>query len=415
MTYPLPMASAKCHGLAGEGHCTSPASESVVYACKMLRHGHQWSSAEHDDMSHHPANSYALFATPVRDAAVLQSDMGQLRDSLYSAASQPAWHPEGPLKVPELVTVVEEVLSPSLSAVSERSGSLGADSARTSSFSVPRIEDSLEELDKLEDELEAVNAATLARGLAPVENKPISPAPTTPSDRTQTVLKRASIAGQSLTVRVKPCEKARSKFRRAASLSLRDKKPERPDTAAEHKPTGVPRRDKVASLRMATPKSAVKSQRPLTVPKFELPGDAVAKRLREQREARQARQAVAHSETQPKPRVGRPLAKPTFELPGEAISRRKREEREAKLRAEEAEERKKREFKARPVRHTIGPATLPRETVASRARQNRCSGEDTEATERSRIASREWADKKRLKEAAARVVAKQAKQTAMGA
>lgn len=371
----------------GEGHCTAPSSERVVYGCNMLRHTYQWSSPDDDDITHHPTKRYALIATPLRDAAVLPCDMDQSRDRVCLASSQPPWYPNGPLKAPELMTVVEEVLSPSLSAVSDRSGSFGTGSARNSSFSVPRIEDSLEELDKLEDELDAVNAATLGRELSLVENKPASPVPKTPSDRTQSnVFERASIPGQSLTVRAKKCERTNPMIRRAASLTLRDQKSERTETEAEHKATVTSSRDKAANLQ-ATPRSAAKSQKPLTVPKFELPGDAVAKRLREQREARQAQQAETHSEAQAavaKQRAGRSLTKPKFELPGEAISRRKREEREVKLRAEEEEERKKREFKARPVRHSIGPATMPRETAASRARQNRTSQEDAE-TQHARV------------------------------
>ncbi len=84
--------------------------------------------------------------------------------------------------------------------------------------------------------------------------------------------------------------------------------------------------------------------------------------------AAQLASAVAAS---PRPRSSKPPTVSTFELPGEAISRRKREEREARLRAQEEEERRRREFKARPVRSSIVPNTLPRETVASRARQVR--------------------------------------------
>jgi hypothetical protein len=69
--------------------------------------------------------------------------------------------------------------------------------------------------------------------------------------------------------------------------------------------------------------------------------------------------------------VGKPATRPNFELPGEAISRRKREELEAKLKAQEEEERKRREFKARPVRTSISSGTLSyRETAASRARKS---------------------------------------------
>lgn len=61
---------------------------------------------------------------------------------------------------------------------------------------------------------------------------------------------------------------------------------------------------------------------------------------------------------------------PKFELPGEAISRRKREEQEARRKAEEEEERRRRQFKAKPIRSTAAPSTVPRGTVASRARLN---------------------------------------------
>lgn len=159
------------------------------------------------------------------------------------------------------------------------------------------------------------------------------------------------------------------------------------------------------------------------MPRFELPGDA--------RQALQQAEALKAAQASPVRR--RPLARPTFELPGEAISRRKREERDARLRAQEDEERRRREFKVRPVRHSLGPATpQPRDTAASRVRQTRLSksppprdaagkrgslstaelelqrrrGRDVVAREqaaaRSRTASREWADKKRRHELAAK-------------
>ncbi|PNY27965.1 Uncharacterized protein TCAP_02117 [Tolypocladium capitatum] len=325
-----------------------------------------------------------LAATLLKIDAYTLSSLDGSQDGVAMTYSQPPPYPGGPLKVPEVVTRVEQALSPSLSVVSERSGSFAEGSSAAGSFSVPRIEDSLEELDKLEEQLEAVNAATLSGPVAPVDEKPTEAAPKTPADQKRaTTVKRASMAGQSATVRIKPSAWARPTIRRSASMTLRDKKKQDgPDPAAEQKAAGTLPRHKPTTVR-PTPAtmSPAKSTKPPTVPKFELPGEAVARRLREQRDARQALQAEAQK-TQatppPKPRVNRLLARPTFELPGEAISRRKREEREARLRAEEEEDRKRREFKARPVRHSTGPATLPRETVASRARQNRTSQEEAE-------------------------------------
>ena len=69
----------------------------------------------------------------------------------------------------------------------------------------------------------------------------------------------------------------------------------------------------------------------------------------------------------PPAKSAKPPTKPAFELPGEAISRRLKEQREQRLKQEAEERQKKREFKARPLkRNSIAPTV--RETAASRAR-----------------------------------------------
>ncbi|KAJ0345865.1 hypothetical protein KNSL1_007989 [Colletotrichum chrysophilum] len=129
----------------------------------------------------------------------------------------------------------------------------------------------------------------------------------------------------------------------------------------------------------------IKSTKPPTKPSFELPGEAVARRLKEQREARQAQQAqdkaaAAAAEAPQRRKSTKALTRPTFELPGEAISKRKREDREARLRQQEEDERKRREFKARPIRAKLNSASYPRETATSRARQGKAS-ESSEAAQ----------------------------------
>ncbi|KAL1953212.1 hypothetical protein VTO42DRAFT_3378 [Malbranchea cinnamomea] len=71
----------------------------------------------------------------------------------------------------------------------------------------------------------------------------------------------------------------------------------------------------------------------------------------------------------------KPLTRPTFELPGEAISRKKRAEREERLRKEEEELKQRRAFKARAFRHSMTPTTEVRETATSRARKNNRSSQ----------------------------------------
>jgi hypothetical protein len=72
----------------------------------------------------------------------------------------------------------------------------------------------------------------------------------------------------------------------------------------------------------------------------------------------------------PKVKSTKPPTKSTFELPGEALSRKKREAYEARLKAQEEEERKRREFKAKPLRKSVMPDFVPRDTAASLARKS---------------------------------------------
>ncbi|OAA44013.1 carboxylesterase family protein [Beauveria brongniartii RCEF 3172] len=267
------------------------------------------------------------------------------------------------LKVPEVMDMVENALSPALSGISDPSESL-AGSSRTGSFSVPRIEDSLEELDRLEEQLEAVGALAKIKTAAPsdvVRSPAVTSARGSPS--VQSITKRTSI----MSLNSKTSEKS---LRRSASMTLRQKnrQPATPPTRNAGSPA--------SSTPTRSPK--YKSTKPPTVPKFELPGEAVARRLKQQREARQALLEKSQK-VNAAPAKPRTVTKPSFELPGEAISRRKREQHEAKLRAEEEEMRRKREFKARPFRNSSAPGVVPRETIASRARQAKLQEEEAKA------------------------------------
>ncbi|OAX79457.1 hypothetical protein ACJ72_06221 [Emergomyces africanus] len=64
----------------------------------------------------------------------------------------------------------------------------------------------------------------------------------------------------------------------------------------------------------------------------------------------------------------KPPTRPTFELPGEAISRRQKAQREERLKREAEELQRRREFKARTPRNYSTPSFPVKETVASRSR-----------------------------------------------
>ncbi|KAH7179594.1 uncharacterized protein B0J16DRAFT_347288 [Fusarium flagelliforme] len=351
--------------------------ETKVYGCTLLS---RW--PRYNLFNTSETDIYTFIATPLTPEEYMALGFEPPQTSFSTAnmalPPPPAYddHQTLPLKVPEVVEVVEQAVSPSLTLISDRCSSYGG-SSRNGSFSVPRIEDSFEELDKLEDELEAIDAFTQPRRIALPDNvssskhlEPPSPA------KMPAISKRASVIGMSSTVRIKPTEKSQVPLRRSTSLVFRDKKQNGSDDTLKPKPQFPG-----GNNSQSTPsKAPVKSAKTPTVPKFELPGEAVARRLKEQREARRAQQAEAQKAyvPPPRPKSSKPLTKPTFELPGEAISRRKREEREARLKAQEEEEKRKREFKARPMRNSFTPASIPRETIASLARQGRLPQEDTE-------------------------------------
>ena len=251
------------------------------------------------------------------------------------------------------------------------------ESVDVSQLSTPlsRIEDSVEALDRLEDEIEALTqvAQKLEQVVSPKKTTLSAPATNGTSAKSTPPPKRAA------SVRTAPSTAKGKTLQRAASVRQTPSKGEAdkpaPATTATRKTVARP-----ASL--LPPKPPAKSSKPPTVPAFELPGEAVARRLKEQREARRsqiitpdqaAALAAAYSPAKPHFKSTKPPTRPTFELPGEAISRKKREEREARLRAQEEEERKRREFKARPIRASMvaAPGAAPRETLASLARRDK--------------------------------------------
>jgi hypothetical protein len=360
----------------------------MVFGCNLLAQTTGSASPEERNGEDEDANVYTFIATPLgsRDAVLMPSseESRDLESQVNMFLSQPMAAAEAPLKGPQ-VEIVEQAASPSLTQVGERNTGYVDQSPQHGSVTVPLIEDSLEELDKLEEEIEAVSAVTTSRR---TEHTAADRGGDIPSDTHKPSAKRVRIVtGQSATVRVKPSQPTKPALRRSSSLTLREKKTVAQDVVAEQKAMNVSlSRAESTTSRPVDHRTPIKSTKPLTVPSFRLPGEAVSQRLKEQREARKAQQAEAQkanavpprpNPTAQKPRSIKAPTRPAFELPGEAISRRKREEREARIKAQEEEERKRREFKARPIRHSLTARTVPRETMASLARQGKSGGGDT--------------------------------------
>ncbi|KAI0378244.1 hypothetical protein F5Y04DRAFT_284000 [Hypomontagnella monticulosa] len=259
---------------------------------------------------------------------------------------------------------------------------------RSPSEPVARIEDSVEALDKLEEQLEAFDVAAHfreiippgapgSRGKVPVQSLSVNHTgnarSVTPQPKRTTPVKPGSAS-----VRIKATSEPRRSVRKSASMIFLDS----PKLKCEDKPLvqAPPRKPTTKGIAsLLPPKQPPKPAKKPTIPSFELPGDEVARKLKEKREARASAQAAVEQLSKPtasslrRAKSAKLPTRPNFELPGEAISRRKREEREAQLKAQEEEERKRREFKARPIRSAAAPSTFPRETAASRARQSKAN------------------------------------------
>ncbi|KAK9414617.1 hypothetical protein SUNI508_11055 [Seiridium unicorne] len=333
--------------------------------------------------------SYTLLVTPLDNNAELDTETELKDDEKMIALSGHVEHvtPSKPLCLQPEVRVEE--LSPASTKLAEDDSFLEVITSRSPAQSAARIEDSVEALDQLEEQLEAFDVAAnmrevVTRGVDRPSAKSSAhalPPDTNGNHDASPHPKETATRTCTSALRGKQAEPKRSpSIRRSASMIFMDppKLLDSPKLKVEDKALlqAPPKKSTTKELTsLLPPKQPVKSAKPLTIPAFELPGEAIARRLKEKREARLS--MAASGERQQAPAISgptraksvKPVTRPVFELPGEAISRRKREERDAKLKAQEEEERKRREFKARPIRFGGVPSSVPRDTATSRARQ----------------------------------------------
>ncbi|KAI1460830.1 hypothetical protein F4805DRAFT_345924 [Annulohypoxylon moriforme] len=332
---------------------------------------------------------FTILLTPLAPGEELLADIGPTGEGNMALAEPNANHHLAPVKEMETSSSqgIRQPRSTSTSPAANREKRIDGISPRSLAQPIARIEDSVEALDKLEEQLEAFDvAAHFRRIISPDGDGPENKSSTQSLSVKGTEAKR-SVTPQpkrttpskngSSSVRVKATSEPRRSVRKSASMIFLDP----PKIKNEDKPpaTQAPPRKSVTKgiSSLLPPKQPPKSTKKPTIPTFELPGDEVARKLKEKREARVSTQFSVEQLTKPtvsslrRAKSAKTLTRPNFELPGEAISRRKREEREAQLKAQEEEERRRREFKARPIRSGAAPSTFPRETIASRARQNK--------------------------------------------
>ncbi|KAI1497390.1 hypothetical protein F5X99DRAFT_397059 [Biscogniauxia marginata] len=379
-TSPLPKQSA-----ISESEAT-PVIKTQFFGCNLLPTQEQFEGDSHTKDC--APSTYTLLVTPLKsDEDILEEDGGPVGEANMAVAEINS-NPTTPIKrLSALSTDGPQRLTP-MSSTPTRGDDSFLDVITTRSpmaRPVSRIEDTLEALDELEDQLEAFDKAAHFRQMVPshqpksANKHPVLPdsAKSTGSVRFATPQVQKNVPKMGSSVRAKPATEPRQpSLRKATSMIFLDS----PKLKLEDKPLAqAPLKKRIANglASLLPPKPPVKSTKQPTIPVFQLPGDAVARKIKEKREARISTQAAVEQATKPtasslrKTKSVKLPTRPNFELPGEAISRRKREEHEAQLRAQEEAERKRREFKARPIRSSAVPSTVPRETIASRARQNK--------------------------------------------
>ncbi|KAK4216135.1 hypothetical protein QBC37DRAFT_100198 [Rhypophila decipiens] len=349
----------------------------LFFGCNLVHRRTQFGGAasKHDN----PANIYTLIATQLEGDELPSVEKSSVCEKVEAMFTTQTVEPDTTIvgasepdadEMREPMTA-DDAPSPKSEDMSEHHMSFHSTDPPT------RIEESVEALDKLEEELEAASeVAELGRVLSLGEASENMRPPRETPIKASLLPKSHSTVKRTVTKSVQSQAVERtSSFRKAGSLvfSMEEGKPAKSSLkkSTVSRPTS-----------MLLTKGSVRSTKPPTASNFELPGQAVARRLKEQKAARLSQHltsqqvaaaAATSSPTKPHVKSTKPPTRPTFELPGDAISRRKREEREVRLRAQEQEERKRREFKARPIRASIVTNAYPRETAASKARREKLS------------------------------------------
>ncbi|KAK4190155.1 hypothetical protein QBC35DRAFT_94009 [Podospora australis] len=396
------LSSASNKGSHDDTSSVSHGEKKLLFGCNLMHHRSQSAGALGNDGK--PANVYTLLATRIESEEesvmtdtpiVLEEAESTIANAsndnsiVLETTSESQHVTDGPS-----TTAMDHMQRRSESAMSHVSTEYHLTVSPQPPRPLSRIEDSVEELDKLEEELEAMEEVAQLDRVVSLEPVDPSPAPVEePTPRPASALTRTGYSGTrppstvSGTLRIRSHLERRSSTRVSRASEDDDSRTTvnastRP-VSTLNKPTAssTVRKSAPRPTSLLPPKAMAKSSRPTSVPAFELPGEAIARRLKEQRAARLSQHATPEqaaavaaqfSPSKPHVKSTKPPTKPAFELPGEAISRRRREEREARLRAQEEEERKRREFKAKPIRAGIAaasPGSFPRETVTSRQRR----------------------------------------------
>lgn len=357
------------------------------FGCNLLT----WTKSvgKEDQLPGDPDDKYLLLATPIdlkpdqhttKNIEFTTHQFRTLRqdtEDIDMAASPVAMTPtsaggSNSVYRPSPLSAHSALWSTAAEASENSDNTLTMDPRREMKVPLSTIEDSFEKLDQLEDALAEIAEPTHSEEYSERQSPPVeklSPQRTTVTKKAPSTVSSASKAPGS--VRTGKTEASRGNTVHN-SLSSSDSPQEAERTPS--KTTATPRKvTRPASL--APPKPIQKASKAPTVPTFELPGERVARELKEKKAARLSMQLETQKKVDPSPpqrsrsvRSSKPPTIPNFELPGERISRMKQERLAKKREEEERAALERRQFKARPPPSSAAPTV--RSTFTSRQRHS---------------------------------------------
>jgi hypothetical protein len=257
---------------------------------------------------------------------------------------------------------------PTTAAASVRKMSSGATSLLSPTIPFPKMEDPIEAIDALEDAIEEVGKILPKLDPAVSPEKPKTKKPDT-MKKTASVQRASRILAGKTQTPVAKSAPGKTGFSKPTNL----------------KPTasvGLTKSTQLSSLSRSTSVRATPSTKPTVADRLAAAanrrsmigpakdGDSKAASTTVDYLASKRRpMSVQFPTPPPPPKSSKPPTQPTFSLPGESIAAKRKSEREARLKREEEEAAKRREFKARPAPTGGRPASMiVRQTANSRAR-----------------------------------------------
>ena len=258
---------------------------------------------------------------------------------------------------------------------SEEDSFAGKITTRSPAKPMTRIEDSVEAIDAFEEEMEKIDdlmptiSDTMSPMKTPTKNSVDIIVSKSKSFRAEKPKRTKAVAATASPVSKGASQKYRQPSLRGGEVLTKASEAAKHSASKQAPPTAVKR---MSSVHKA-PFQPAKSTKPPTRPSFELPGDAVARKLKDKREERLRNEnegGIKKVEVKPMPKPvksTKPLTHPTFELPGDAVARRLKEQRDKRLKQQEADaEPLKKAFKARPMHASQAPVVKSNATTKAR-------------------------------------------------